>query len=249
MDLTQAYREVHQGAIFLHQSEPYRVLSLDLDRLEAHVEEAEGGHYTEALETIDITIKKNIDEKSLGFKSGLVNVEVTEYYSEYRLMRNEKKIDQQPLNLPPLHFPSIGFWFIIPESLVSNSRASALDFAGGIHAIEHAMIVISPIHAMCDPRDLGGVSTERHRDTKERTIFIYDGSRVGIGLSEKLHSLLPELLVSTLKLIQDCRCGGGCPSCIYSSKCGNNNEPLDKQAAIRLLNGLIGLLPRQEGTL
>lgn len=248
MDLTQAYREVHQGAIFLHQSEPYRVLSLDLDRLEAHVEEAEGGQYTEALKSIDISIKENIDETNRGFKSGLANVEVTEYYSEYRLMRKEKIIDRQPLNLPPLHFPSVGFWFIIPESLASTIRASELDFAGGIHAIEHAMIAISPIHAMCDPRDLGGVSTERHRDTREPTIFIYDGYRGGIGLSEKLHSLLPELLVSTLKLIQDCRCVSGCPSCIYSSKCGNNNEPLDKQAAIQLLRGLIQMLPHQIDT-
>ena len=127
--------------------------------------------------------------------------------------------------------------------MVSNIRASGLDLAGGMHAIEHAMIAISPIHAMCDPRDLGGVSTEHHRDTNEPTIFIYDSYRGGIGLSEKLHSLLPELLVSTLKLIQDCKCEEGCPSCIYSSNCGNNNEPLDKQTAIQLLRELIQLLP------
>ncbi|MBT6603874.1 DUF1998 domain-containing protein, partial [Candidatus Bathyarchaeota archaeon] len=84
---------------------------------------------------------------------------------------------------------------------------------------------------------------ERNRDTKEPTIFIYDGYRGGSGLSEKLHSLLPELLVTTLNLIEGCKCEKGCPSCIYSSKCGNNNEPLDKQTAIMLLKELIRLLP------
>lgn len=246
MDLTQAYREVHPGAILLHQGEPYRVRSLDIDKMEARVEEADVGYYTEALKTIDIAIKENISELNRGVRSGLAKVDITEFYTEYRLMRYEKKIDQRPLSLPPLHFPSIGFWFTIPDSIASMIRTSGLDFAGGLHAIEHAMIAISPLHAMCDPRDLGGVSTERNRDTKEPTIFIYDGYRGGIGLSEKLHSLLPELLVTTLNLIEGCSCADGCPSCIYSSKCGNNNEPLDKQTAIVLLKELIRLSPTEK---
>ena len=243
MDKTQAFREVHQGAILLHQGEPFRVTSLDLDSLEAHVVEADVGYYTEALKLTDISITERLFEKDQGIKSGLARVDVSEHYVEYRVMRYENVVEQRPLDLPPLHFPSIGFWFTIPPHLVSRIRRSGLDFAGGIHAIEHAMIAISPLHAMCDPRDLGGVSTENHLDTNEPTIFIYDGYRGGIGLSEKLHSLLPELLITTLKLIQGCKCEEGCPSCIYSSKCGNGNEPLDKQTAIMLLMELIRLLP------
>ncbi|MFC1803653.1 DEAD/DEAH box helicase, partial [Thermoproteota archaeon] len=110
MDITQAYREVHEGAILLHQSEPYIVKSLDLGKLEAHVEETDEGYYTEALKTIDISIKYKITEQNLGIKTGLGKVDVTEYYTEYRTMRYEKQIDKVPLNLPPLHFPSIGFW-------------------------------------------------------------------------------------------------------------------------------------------
>jgi DEAD/DEAH box helicase domain-containing protein len=73
----------------------------------------------------------------------------------------------------------------------------------------------------------------------ESTIFIYDGYKGGIGLSEKLYDLLPELLFTTLNLIQDCKCDEECPSCIYSPKCGNNNDPLDKNAAILLLRAQI----------
>jgi DEAD/DEAH box helicase domain-containing protein len=239
MDITQAYREVHEGAIFLHQSESYQVNSLDLNSLVARVEEADQGYYTKALKTIDISIKSRINELNKGIKSGLGKVDVTEYYIEYQRMRNEKVISKHPLNLPPLNFPSIGFWFTIPSSIVSRIRSSGLDLAGGLHAIEHAMIAISPLHAMCDPRDLGGVSTELHRDTMEPTIFVYDGYKGGIGLSEKLHELLPELLETILNLVKDCKCDEGCPSCIYSSKCGTNNEPLDKKTAIVLLNYLV----------
>ena len=97
------------------------------------------------------------------------------------------------------------------------------------------MIAIAPLHAMCDRWDLGGVSTEYHPDTKEPTIFIYDGYRGGIGISEKLYSLIPNVLETTYKLVKDCPCKDGCPSCIYSPKCGSNNEPLDKKAAILIL--------------
>jgi hypothetical protein len=41
------------------------------------------------------------------------------------------------------------------------------------------------------------------------------------------------------KLVNNCECEEGCPSCIYSPKCGNENEPLDKKAAKIILKELI----------
>lgn len=242
MDITQAYREAHEGAVILHQGEPYRVKSLDLYKLEAQVEETDDGYYTTALKTIEIFINEVTSEDNIGLRAGFGKVNVTEYYNQYKLMLYEKQVDLFPLNLPPLYFPTTGFWFTIPSHIVSSMRNLGLDLDGAIHAIEHAMIAVAPLHAMCDPRDLGGVSSPLHRDTNEPTIFIYDGYKGGIGLSEKLYTLLPELLQTTLNLIQDCQCKDGCPSCIYSPKCGNNNEPLSKQAAIVLLKQLISNL-------
>jgi DEAD/DEAH box helicase domain-containing protein len=51
--------------------------------------------------------------------------------------------------------------------------------------------------------------------------------------------LLTELWKATLETISQCPCESGCPSCIQSPKCGNNNEPLDKEAAVLILRGLL----------
>ena len=76
-----------------------------------------------------------------------------------------------------------------------------------------------------------------HPDTGKAQIFIYDAYPGGIGIAEKGFDLMEELWQATLKAITECPCQEGCPSCIQSPKCGNNNKPLDKKAAQILLEG------------
>ena len=92
---------------------------------------------------------------------------------------------------------------------------------------------------MCDRRDIGGVSALRHPDTGQPTIFIYDGFEGGIGLTEKAIELFADIVKMTRELVVGCSCDVGCPACIYSPKCGNDNKPLDKKAAIVLLEELV----------
>ena len=46
-------------------------------------------------------------------------------------------------------------------------------------------------------------------------------------------------LRATRDAITSCECEHGCPSCVQSPKCGNRNNPLDKQGAVRLIDALL----------
>ncbi|RUM60539.1 MAG: DEAD/DEAH box helicase [Persephonella sp.] len=107
-------------------------------------------------------------------------------------------------------------------------------FIGGLHGVEHGLIGIYPLFAMNDRWDIGGLSTPFYPQFGKPTIFIYDGYEGGVGYSEVGFYKLEQMIESTYKNIAKCRCVAGCPSCIYSPKCGNSNDFLDKTASIIL---------------
>jgi DEAD/DEAH box helicase domain-containing protein len=241
LPLNKAYEEAHAGAVLLHQGETYLCESLDINQLTAKVKQENVNYYTEALKDVDVAINNVHEERSIGIKIGLGELSITEIYHSYITKTSDTVIKKTPLNLPSLSFSTIGLWFIVPNEVKEEIEHQGLDFEGGIHAVEHAMIAMSPIFAMCDRWDIGGLSTVLHPDTDEPTIFIYDGFEGGIGISEMLHSKLKLLWEKTLDLIGNCECKEGCPSCIYSPKCGNENNPLDKKAANNILKALLKL--------
>jgi DEAD/DEAH box helicase domain-containing protein len=61
-----------------------------------------------------------------------------------------------------------------------------------------------------------------------------------VGLAQRGFEVVLELLEKTLDHIRTCGCEEGCPSCIHSPKCGSGNKPLDKNAAIMVLEYLTG---------
>jgi DEAD/DEAH box helicase domain-containing protein len=144
----------------------------------------------------------------------------------------------QPLDLPPLTFRTKAFWIVPGDPVGQKVNAAHLDFAGGLHGAEHAIIALMPLHVMCDRWDIGGLSTPMFGERGEPVIFVYDACEGGIGLAEKAYEVLPALLASAHELVRDCTCEKGCPSCIYSPKCGNDNQPLDKVATSLILGEL-----------
>ena len=65
------------------------------------------------------------------------------------------------------------------------------------------------------------------------TIFIYDGHPGGVGITRQGFLRFESLVGDAHRLIAECPCESGCPSCVQSPKCGNLNEPLDEGGRAR----------------
>ncbi len=243
----RAYREAFEGAVYINKGTPYCVTKQDHDEREIHVEKAQDGYYTRSLVSSDIVIREVVETKALAtfpdVKVGFGDVDVTQQVTGYKKIqqRTDTELGQLSLDMPEFRLETEALWLELPYMFTELVNEHERDFAGGIHAIEHAMIAMYPLHLLADRNDVGGVSTPEHDDLSRNCgIFVYDGHPGGVGYAENGYGKITEMLEVTLKSIESCPCIEGCPSCIQSPKCGNNNNPLDKDAAIMMLRKMLG---------
>ncbi|MEH3052991.1 MAG: DUF1998 domain-containing protein [Patulibacter minatonensis] len=168
-------------------------------------------------------------------------VSVTETVIGYQRKRygDHEAIDLIGLDLPTTTFQTQALWYEPTHESLRDLPIDAL--LGALHAAEHTQIAVLPLLAMCDRWDIGGLSTNLHPQTSGPTIFVYDGHPGGIGITREGYARFEDLCRSALRLLLECPCEHGCPSCVQSPKCGNLNEPLSKAGAILLLGGVLGL--------
>ena len=242
IDSATAPARAHPGAIYLHQGESYLVTTLDLEKGHALLRPARVDYYTQPREVSDVRIMQSAQHRVMHSTLAYWGtVRVTQQVIGFRRVRqySEAILGDEFLDMPALTFETRALWWDVPEEWGRRVSRRGWDFLGGLHALEHTTIGLLPMFAMCDRWDIGGLSTAAHPDTGQPQVFIYDGYPGGVGIAEQGFTLLEELWRAALETIKDCSCDDGCPSCIQSPKCGNNNHPLDKQAAIWMLESLL----------
>jgi DEAD/DEAH box helicase domain-containing protein len=243
VDESRAYWHVHPGAIYLHQGEQFEVSELDLKGKVALVGKSEADYYTQTRDTTDVEVLGEIEERTVGKVPALFgDVRVTRQVVGFqrKLNSTQEVIDEVALNLPAQTLTTRALWWLLDPGLLERARITAAALPGSAHAAEHAAIGLLPLVATCDRWDVGGLSTPFHPDTGAATIFIYDGYPGGAGIAERGYESGERLLEATSDAVRQCPCAKGCPSCIQSPKCGNGNEPLDKQGAVALLAAMLG---------
>lgn len=233
----QAPASVHPGAVYLHQGETYVVDSLDFEDGVAFVHADDPGYTTSAREVTDISVTGQGERKAFGpVIVGLVPVSVTNTVIGYlRRHMTGEVIDFVELEMPTRTLDTMAVMCTItPESLQHNG-VDLLRVPGALHAAEHAAIGLLPLVASCDRGDIGGVSTAVGPVGGLPTIFVYDGYPGGAGFADRGFRRLATWWAATADAIEACECPAGCPSCVQSPKCGNGNDPLDKEGAVRVL--------------
>lgn len=230
-----AFSEVHPGAVYLHQGVSWLVGRLDLEAGQAvllpHMED----WYTQPRSETDIDVLAVSD--SWGFLS-LNRVRVTDNVIGYavRRLHSESPLDERLLDLPEQSWPTQALYIDCTRAAAAVSPAL---LPSALHALEHTLIGLLPAFVLCERADIGGVSYPAYGPEQTPGIFIYDGHPGGVGYVRAGAQQFREWLTAARDLLVSCTCRDGCPRCIYSPKCGNGNQFLDRGAARVLADALL----------
>ncbi len=228
-EMPMALKELHPGAIYLHGGRLF--LSLSLERRRAIVEPLPQGfnyltkplYYSEP-EVVQVTSERTWRAFALSYVSLMIKDVVYGYvvrrYPGMEFVR-ENILDKEYT----YSFKTKGVLVWLPP----YSQWDEWENAEALHAIEHALISAAEIAVGASPTDLGGISFPSGH------IYIYDSFPGGSGISKEVFKRFEEVAVRALDIVTKCSCEDGCPRCIYSPYCGNNNKILSRKKAALLL--------------
>ena len=237
MDYARALRELYPGAVYLSQGKTYLIQKLNLKDRIAEAEEKKLDYYTELVQQEEVELKEVFKSRSaVNYTLNYGLSEIKESFPGYRIKKFNQVLGFKELNLPELKFNASAIWLELDSTVREAVQAKKLSYAGGLHALEHLLIALAPLIASCDRNDLGGRSYSIYPAAGSSGIFIFEGYQGGVGIAERLYNEFDRFLDTAREHILNCKCENGCPSCILSPKCGNNNIPLDKSAAIFILS-------------
>jgi len=272
----RAYRDYHEGALFLHAGQQYEVVNVDDESSQPRilVKQTNTGKYTQTLSTKQITELHAQEHHSLAgaydryFGRGTVKITYDQYLVR-QISTGEVVRGPLPTQSPPMELNTELMWVSLPPNHVASTidrldvpllsptarssgdtrvpdEAAQYTYGGGIHAAEHGLIQLAPLELLVDNNDIGGLSTLNHpHETVSGPVwFIHDGIDGGIGFTRAIYDHFETLTERTRDHIAQCRCDRrrGCPLCIMSEDCGNNNDPLDRATGKLILNDVLAAI-------
>ncbi|MFH1277949.1 MAG: DEAD/DEAH box helicase [Candidatus Eisenbacteria bacterium] len=215
VDAVSAPELLYPEAIYLHEGETYFVRELDMEQRVAYVERREVDYYTQAI--VDSTIRLGeVREKGAlpGAETILAEATVTWMTTAFKKIKfyGQDSIGWGKLDLPPQSLETVTLGIAPDVETTDTLGRFALKIAEGLAGVRNLLLVVLPLHSMCDPSNLGGVVESSNLGRP--AVFIYDRFPGGLGLSEKGFDTAAEVLAAALELIRSCPCPDGCPSCV-----------------------------------
>ncbi len=236
VDFTSALTTVHEKAIYLQEGQQYHVERLDYEERKAYVRQCDSEYYTDAISYTRIKILENFDSSPAGpaFRNhGEVQVNTQVVGFKKIKFHTNQNVGSGELMLPEQEMHTTAFWLTLPQPLLEAMPYTRDDRLNGVQGLAHALQAIGTLLMMCDARDLGvavgeNLAIAEDAETSppaqgrpsvytkifEPNIYLYDKYPGGIGFSEPLFRLSPSLLENTRRLIVNCPCESGCPSCV-----------------------------------
>ncbi|TCP31537.1 DEAD/DEAH box helicase domain-containing protein [Scopulibacillus darangshiensis] len=224
MDRFSAMTMLHEEAIYLHQGEQYQVEELDWEEKKAYVRQVDVNYYTDAnlavqLDVLDVDQENPNAINSYDAAYGEVVVRALPTLFKKIRFETHENIGWGPISLPEEVIHTSSAWISFSADLVDQFGKE--NFEQALMGLSNVLRHAAPLFVMCDPVDLSVVPKIKATHNEQPTIFIYDKYPGGIGLSEKLYDMMPQLLQEVKRMIGRCPCSSGCPSCIGTEGEGN----------------------------
>ncbi len=268
-DFSSALTTLHEKAIYIQDGVQYHVERLDYDDRKAYVHQVDSEYFTDAISYTKIKILETFDSAHAGdarknHGEVQVNTQVVGFKKiKFYTMEN---VGSGELTLPEQEMHTTAFWLTLPRPMMEALPYNSAERLDGVNGLANALGAIATLLVMCDARDLGtsvGENAELEvteeidpesaqpgkrtvvRKIFEPNIYLYDSYPGGVGLSEPLFRLSDSLLEKTHKLISECPCPTGCPSCVGPA--GEIGEK-GKEVALEILGRMVRVPPLSSRT-
>ena len=239
VDLFAAPLLVHEKAIYIHEGVQHHVDRLDWDERKAYVTRTDVDYYTDA--DLGITLKvlevfDEAEERPAGKRQrGEVMVAWKVTMFKKLKFHTHENVGWGSISIPEQEMHTTATWLVPPAELVNRYDRDTLD--GALIGLARVARTTGALLLMCDPRDLGVLAQVQAPFTGQPTLYLYDATPGGVGLTERLYTLTPELIRTSRQAVESCPCADGCPACVGPAiEVGRRG----KQVVIELLSALDG---------
>jgi DEAD/DEAH box helicase domain-containing protein len=239
VDLFAAPLLVHEKAIYIHEGVQHHVDRLDWDERKAYVTRTDVDYYTDA--DLGITLKvlevfEEADERPAGKRQrGEVMVAWKVTMFKKLKFHTHENVGWGSISIPEQEMHTTATWLVPPAELVNRYDRDTLD--GALIGLARVARTTGALLLMCDPRDLGVLAQVQAPFTGQPTLYLYDATPGGVGLTERLYTLTPELIRTSRQAVESCPCTDGCPACVGPAiEVGRRG----KQVVVELLSALDG---------
>ncbi|MGH2385793.1 MAG: DEAD/DEAH box helicase [Candidatus Limnocylindria bacterium] len=216
VDLFAAPLLVHEKAIYIHEGVQHHVDRLDWDERKAYVTRTDVDYYTDA--DLGITLKvlevfDEADEPAAGKRQrGEVMVAWKVTMFKKLKFHTHENVGWGSISIPEQEMHTTATWLVPPAELVNRYDRDTLD--GALIGLARVARTVGALLLMCDPRDLGVLAQVQAPFTGRPTLYLYDAVPGGVGLTERLFTLVDDLIRACREAVDSCACKDGCPACV-----------------------------------
>jgi len=216
VDLFAAPLLVHEKAIYIHQGVQHHVDRLDWAERKAYVSRTDVDYYTDADLGITLKVLEVFEEGDAppAGKRQRGEVMVAWKVTMFKKLKyhTHENVGWGSISIPEQEMHTTASWLVPPADLVNRYDRDTLD--GALIGLARVARTTASLLLMCDPRDLGVLAQVQAPFTGRPTLYLYDAVPGGVGLTERLFTLVDELLRACRQAVDSCPCADGCPACV-----------------------------------